>query len=595
MADDKYTTREIIENIFSQGLDDLANEADRYYGGKPLSDGTIPDWLKNKPTQSEQGKVPESITNTINVDIEQNQTNINNSVYQQSVNFYDQNVFQTTSNTYNLTIVPPKPSSLLPVQQGIEQNNQTPTAIKIGAPITLAQSIGQQSFGRLLHNPFTQTKQTVRQVSSTNIGTKLKELNNQGIERFAKYIDGEKDTDAMDAIALFLPVSLRGLAGATGMLFGKETLKFYFANLTAASANALIGVTDTIPNGYEIETYSPEPNDSSNDVEGIRIGEAKDGLSDKIYQILGGENWQTAEDGSLTMAVQPEQLIKTVGNILYNENSNVLTKLTVTNLLELLTAYSSVDFFRSGHHRLPATVPSSLRNTDAGNVPTQIYDVMSFQEWIVRQLDALVGEFPLKLKVKTINHENEEVEEEICLENISEAIAELMPLVLNIANDSDTAINIGMKSLVEAMKAANAAITTYDYAVANAEYLGYKGNETEREIDLTFTPGAKNLKESLKPSKKTIVGWANEDKETLVELIKKTLIASEMVKASIFHPFNPGDKITGDAIKESQETQQTEDDAKWEQFKQRVNNPTGRYDVPKPKAKVKDLTIDNPT
>lgn len=314
---------------------------------------------------------------------------------------------------------------------------------------------------------------------------------------------------------------------------------------------------------------------------------------DKIYKILGGDNWSTSGNGGLSLDLNPETRIKLAGNQLYTKNSNELSTVTVNNLLELEAAYAAVDFYRSGHHRLPATVLTSLLNTDKGNEPLTIFDTLSFSEWIVNQLDGLIGEFPLKLRYQNVSSEGEAIDTELELQNVSEAIAELMALSLATAQDSDLAINIGMKNLVEARMAANAAITAVDYAAANAEYLGYKGNETKRDVPLTFTPGAVTLADTLKPSTKSIKGWKNDDKETLAELIKRTLVAAEIVKASMYHPYEPGGSVTGDAIKEKVDAQKTADDEKWEEFKNRVNNPSGRYAVPKPKAKIRDLTIDD--
>ena len=318
-----------------------------------------------------------------------------------------------------------------------------------------------------------------------------------------------------------------------------------------------------------------------------------------IYAVLGGDTWQVKSDGSLTLPVEPEKLIREVGNVLYQENSESLTPLTVTNLLELFTAFSTVDFYRSGHHRLPAAVLPSLVN-NPGNEDNQeevelekLYDVLSFQEWTVKQIDALVGEFPLKITTKRANPENNETEEtEMVMPNISEAIAELIALNLAISQDADLAVNISMKGLVEARNAANAAITAVDYAEANAQYLGYKGNQYKREVPLTFTPGASSLAAALKPSTKSIVGWKNEDKETLIEILKKTLISAEIVKAALFHPYQPGGSVAGDAVTESVQQQQEIDDQNWSEFVNRVNNPAGRYNVPKPKAKIKDLSVD---
>ncbi|MEL7406336.1 MAG: hypothetical protein AAFN00_05160 [Cyanobacteria bacterium J06558_2] len=313
---------------------------------------------------------------------------------------------------------------------------------------------------------------------------------------------------------------------------------------------------------------------------------------EKMYEILGGDNWEEGKNGEVSMEVNPESLINTTGKALYEEESSKVNNVKVSSLLELITAYSAVDFYRSGHHRLPIRTLQSLLNTEGGNQEIKIYDAISFQEWLVKQIDALVGEFPLKLNFKTTDAENKEVETEICLENISEALAEFLPLILGTAEDTDLLIQIGMKNLIENSKGTNTSARIYDYVVANAAFLGYRGNEVEREIDLTFTPKSANMTSAMKSSKGKYVGWEMEDKDTLIETVKRTLIATEIVKAALFIPFTPGDSITGDAIKETEQKDSETNDEKWEQFKTRVNHPSGRYEVPKPASKIKDLTID---
>jgi len=255
-----------------------------------------------------------------------------------------------------------------------------------------------------------------------------------------------------------------------------------------------------------------------------------------IYKILGGGVWTETGEGetkTVSLAVNPETKIKGFGAQLYTPNSSQLNGLTATNLLDLVNIYETVNYYRNGFHRLPAKTLKSLINSEENNEQITIYDAFSWQEYLIKQVDALIGEFPIKIKHQALDSSGGEVEQDIEINNISVAIAEILALNLGITHDVDTSINIGMKTLVEARNAANAAIVGVDYAKANAEYLGYKGNQKTREVDCTFTPKAKDLRKALKPSNQKIVGWENEDNETLIELIKKTLIGTEIIKAAL--------------------------------------------------------------
>ncbi|WP_036488033.1 hypothetical protein [Myxosarcina sp. GI1] len=313
--------------------------------------------------------------------------------------------------------------------------------------------------------------------------------------------------------------------------------------------------------------------------------------TDRIYKILGGDLWGNPDSEDISLKIKPEEYIRTIGKAQYKTDVDEGKELTITSLVQLLGAFSSVDYFRSGLHRLPATTFNSLINTEQGNQELKIYDTLSFQEWIIRNIDALAGEYPLEIKSKAKDSNNRDVEQTITFANNAEALAEITALIIGLVQDTDDTLNASLRTMAEARAAANAAIVAVDYAAANAEYLGYKGKEKSKEVNLSFTPGAKTLRDTFKPSTQKIISWINQDKETLVELVKRTLIGAEIIKAANYIPWKPGQKFTGDTIREKRDEQRTENDAKWQEFVNRTNNPTGRYKVNKPEAKIKDNTV----
>ncbi len=222
-----------------------------------------------------------------------------------------------------------------------------------------------------------------------------------------------------------------------------------------------------------------------------------------------------------------------------------------------------------------------------------IFDSLSFQEWFIKQFDAIFGQYPIKFDYKINDENGSEIIQTIEIPNNAEALTQILGIVLGISEESDNTLNAVMRCLAETRSSANAAILAHDFARSNAEYLGYRGRERKREIDISFTPGAKSLREALQPSKQKLIGWDFDDKETLVELIKKLLFSADIIKAAIYLPFDPKqDKVTGDTIKETLEKNQQLQDEKWEKFKNIINNPTGQYKVNKPQANLRDLTID---
>jgi hypothetical protein len=323
---------------------------------------------------------------------------------------------------------------------------------------------------------------------------------------------------------------------------------------------------------------------------------------DKNYHILGGDFWENAEEGSsypLKAKLKAEPLLRERGLLQYSnlaeEDQNLTKETPVRNLLDLIESYVSVCYHRSGFHRLPAALIESLikpSEDDEEPDSVTVFDQLSYQEWTIQQLDALFGQFPIKFDYRTIDANGDEIEQSLEIPNTSEALTQILGLLLASSENTDTTLNAVMRCLTEARSSANAAILAHDYAKANAEYLGYRGKQKKKDVDIAFTPGAKSLRNTLKPSQQKIIGWNFDDKESLVELIKKLIFSADIIKAALFIPFNEEGNLTGDAIKDKLEQNQQLSDDEWIAFKNLINNPTGQYQVNKPTANLKDLTID---
>ena len=313
------------------------------------------------------------------------------------------------------------------------------------------------------------------------------------------------------------------------------------------------------------------------------------------YQILGGDFWSTDINNPST--VRAETKLRKKGREQYTSNPNIPpvpdidNEVSVTNLIDLIEAYTSVNYHRSGFQRLPATMVDSLIKSD-NETEIELFDTLSFQEWSIKQIDALIGQYPIKFEYKVTDENGNTQTQEIEIANIAEALTQILGLNMATSEETDTILNAVMRCLVEARSGANAAILAHDYAKANAQYLGYRGRQKKKEVDVAFTPGAGTLRETLQPSQQKIIGWDIDDNESLIELIKRILFSAEIVKAALFIPFQGDGKVTGDAVKEKIDKSQQESEEQWQKFKNIINNPTAPYQTNKPSAHLRDLTID---
>ena len=199
-------------------------------------------------------------------------------------------------------------------------------------------------------------------------------------------------------------------------------------------------------------------------------------------------------------------------------------------------------------------------------------------EWLIVQIDGIFGEFPIKIKYKDAQNE----EQEIKVENQSEAMAEVLGLLIGIAADTETNTQMGMKAIVETIRATAAATIAGDYAKANGEFLGYRSKNTQSDIKLSISPGANNLKDSLKESTRKIQRFEFSDNADLQDYLRQILVGVGIVKAAFLRPYGGiGDFLPGDRIRDEvippPEGYETQEDAIWRQFITEVNTPPSRY------------------
>jgi hypothetical protein len=92
----------------------------------------------------------------------------------------------------------------------------------------------------------------------------------------------------------------------------------------------------------------------------------------------------------------------------------------------------------------------------------------------------------------------------------------MLGMIISIRQESLAILKASINGMVEAGQAKQTAIITLDVAKANAEYLGYKLEQIEKEIPMTFTPGEKKLDKILEPKEKQkIVTYENKEERDI--------------------------------------------------------------------------------
>lgn len=237
-------------------------------------------------------------------------------------------------------------------------------------------------------------------------------------------------------------------------------------------------------------------------------------------------------------------------------------------LLRLL--YSKI-----GGDRLPATLPEYLLADRTKNI--QVENVVDFLAWLTKNIDAISGQWPIEIEIEDTNPlQKGDQSKKMPLPNMAESLAELYGMSFKSAINTDILIQFCMRLAAETMAAKNAALIAQDYVKANAEFLGYRGNPKRREIDYAFDPdNLGSLEEILNESKQSIVGWENQQKDTVLEFLQRLMYVASLWKAR--HLKSPKDisKIAQSVQNMAQQAGDSEE--VWKFFIEALNNPNSYF------------------
>lgn len=475
------------------------------------------------------------------------------------------------------------PDPILPT----DIDNQTATTTPVGASINVgaAVQLDRYKMGKLIFHPHSTNKKGIRRKVPQNfLALEYQKAQQEAIKVISKLKNGEP-TPIEYSGWLVSNSNLDGLRGEGHILMGINSLSALAQTYRALSSIATIEPTNEIPVEYEsLSIYDK--------VTPLKFsGKSETMPPANLAQQLGYEEKEFEEK-------TVEDVIKDYGKKQYEISGQAQTDINpikdfgIENMEQLTMHILASLFFRSGYHRLPAKLPESLLfDTEKYKKPQDqptilIDDNLEFSEYLLKNLDGILGQFPLSLKYKTADQNGSIQEKTIKIPNIAECLAEILGSNLAIQSDTNTSLVMGMKNLAESAKAGNAATLAADIARANAEYLGYKSREIKKEIPYSFTPGQYNIRDALKNSMQKMVSFKNVDDEQLVDDIKLILIAAQIIKGALVQPYKEGGNVTGDGIRETQRAYQEKYDKEWDEFLNSYNS--NNSSKPFKKAKIKD-------
>lgn len=250
---------------------------------------------------------------------------------------------------------------------------------------------------------------------------------------------------------------------------------------------------------------------------------------------------------------------------------------------------------RIGVDRYPIEVPESLL-TGVGDKTQNVQSMTDYLYWLTHQVDALVGEFPIKIEVQDIDPLTPGPQPKtLVIDNIAEAIAETYALTLKSAINQEVELNILFRLAGEIIATKNCAAITQDYVKANATFLGYKGNQVSRQLTYNFDltpdtaenarpdgpynevilPAADTLELMLKTTTGYVQGWEIKDKETVVGFLQKLMFAAGIIKSVFFRGKKRLNTFNDELTRMANDAKGSE--ANWEKFVKDIENPNSDF------------------
>jgi len=244
--------------------------------------------------------------------------------------------------------------------------------------------------------------------------------------------------------------------------------------------------------------------------------------------------------------------------------------------LELLEAIYS----RLGVDEFPVKAPVLL--TQESEDQADLENHAQLWEWSARNLDALMGQFPVKIKIRDSDPSTAgDQEVEVSLPNVAEALAELFGLVYQAEIGTDLNTDVLMRLVPEVLATKNAAITGQSYSKANASALGYQGNVGEVEVNYNFDlDNPQSLPQFLTDTKKRVRVYRDESRESVLDVLAKLEFAAGIIKAAFYtKPSEKNRLLSSIESMIEDEALSIPNKEQWRDWLQRMNRDSGRHNA----------------
>lgn len=192
-----------------------------------------------------------------------------------------------------------------------------------------------------------------------------------------------------------------------------------------------------------------------------------------------------------------------------------------------------------GVNDYPMSLPPSLISKDEGwlgnlipNANVDIPNQSRLFKWYIERFDEIMGQFEIPIEIKDSDPTTPgDQPVGIKLPNVAESIGEMFNLLLQIAINSETLVNMNTRLAIESGMDKQQNFKSYMLTHAIADYLGFKFTEKSHKMPLLFNIGKENLDELLQETEIDVPVAEFEDKTNFHESLHDLLQAAAIIRA----------------------------------------------------------------
>lgn len=149
-----------------------------------------------------------------------------------------------------------------------------------------------------------------------------------------------------------------------------------------------------------------------------------------------------------------------------------------------------------GLDEFPARLPENIAKDSDTQV--EIKSLASFLEWHIKQVDAVIGSFPSKIKIEDsdlIKSGDQEVTLEFS--NLAELASEMMGIILVLKSYAELIIHGQTKNLLETGLTKQTGVVNNAILESLQEYFAFKTKEKTEKVQMLFNPDMEDGDESI--------------------------------------------------------------------------------------------------